>query len=96
MSIINKAHWSTEGDNVRLSMPFAKVDKERRIVSGFATLDNLDRQNDIVTTDASLKAFSKFRGNIRSNTRKMELFGTGFRYVFSGSYTSKGIYHSCR
>ena len=65
MSIINKAHWSTEGDNVRLSMPFAKVDKERRIVSGFATLDNLDRQNDIVTTDASLKAFSKFRGNIR-------------------------------
>ena len=54
-----------EGDNVRLSMPFSKVDKERRIVSGFATLDNVDRQSDIVTTDASLKAFKKFRGNIR-------------------------------
>jgi outer membrane murein-binding lipoprotein Lpp len=60
-----KAHWATEGDSVRLSMPFSKVDAEKRIVSGFATLDNVDKQNDIVTTDASLKAFSKFRGNIR-------------------------------
>jgi hypothetical protein len=64
MTII-KAHWNTEGDSVRLSMPFAKVDKDRRIISGFATLDNLDKQNDIVTTEASLDAFSRFRGNIR-------------------------------
>ena len=62
---ISKAHWDSDGDNLRLSMPFSKVDKERRIVSGFATLDNVDRQNDIVTTEASLKAFAKFRGNIR-------------------------------
>jgi uncharacterized protein YaaR (DUF327 family) len=62
---INKAHWSTEGDNVRLSMPFAKVDAERRIVSGFATLDNLDKQNDIVTQEASVAAFERFKGNIR-------------------------------
>jgi hypothetical protein len=62
---ISKAHWATEGDNVTLSMPFSKVDQERRIVSGFATLDNIDRQSDIVTTDASLKAFKNFRGNIR-------------------------------
>jgi len=62
---ISKAQWSADGDNLRLSMPFSKVDKERRIVSGFATLDNVDKQNDIVTTDASLKAFAKFRGNIR-------------------------------
>ena len=62
---IMKAHWDTEGDAVRLSMPFAKVDKDRRTVSGFATLDNVDKQNDIVTTEASLDAFSRFRGNIR-------------------------------
>jgi hypothetical protein len=62
---IQKAHWATEGDNVRLSMPFSKVDQERRIVSGFATLDNIDKQQDIVTTEASMAAFSKFRGNIR-------------------------------
>lgn len=62
---ISKAQWTTEGDNVRLSMPFAKVDVERRIVSGFATLDNVDKQGDIVTTEASLEAFKKFRGNLR-------------------------------
>ena len=62
---MQKAHWDTEGENVRLSMPFSKVDQERRIVSGFATLDNIDKQSDIVTTEASLKAFAKFRGNIR-------------------------------
>jgi len=62
---ISKAQWNTEGDTVRLSMPFNKVDKERRVVSGFASLDNLDRQMDIVTSEASMDAFAKFRGNIR-------------------------------
>ena len=62
---INKAFWTTDGDNVRLSMPFGKVDIEKRIVSGFASLDNVDKQYDIVTTEASLSAFAKFRGNIR-------------------------------
>ncbi len=62
---ISKAHWNSDGENLRLSMPFSKVDKERRIVSGFASLDNLDKQMDIVTAEASMKAFAKFRGNIR-------------------------------
>jgi uncharacterized protein YoxC len=62
---INKAHWITDGDNVRFSMPIGKIDQERRIVSGFATLDNVDKQNDIVTTEASIEAFKKFRGNLR-------------------------------
>jgi hypothetical protein len=46
-------------------MPLTKVDKERRIVSGFASLDNVDKQDDIVTAEASMSAFAKFRGNIR-------------------------------
>ena len=62
---ISKAHWVSDGNNVRLSMPIAKVDIERRMVSGFATLDNVDRQGDIVPSSASIKAFEKFRGNIR-------------------------------
>ena len=62
---ISKAQWDSDGDNLRLSMPFSKVDTERRMVSGFATLDNVDKQNDVVTTEASLQAFKKFRGNIR-------------------------------
>jgi hypothetical protein len=63
--IISKAHWNSDGDNLRLSMPLTKVDKERRIVSGFASLDNVDKQDDIVTAEASMAAFAKFRGNIR-------------------------------
>jgi hypothetical protein len=63
--IISKAHWNSDGDNIRLSMPLTKVDKERRIVSGFASLDNVDKQDDIVTAEASMTAFAKFRGNIR-------------------------------
>lgn len=62
---INKAHWSTKDGSIRLSMPINKVDQERRIVSGFATLDNLDKQGDIVPADASIRAFETFRGNIR-------------------------------
>ena len=62
---INKAQWVTDGDNVRLSMPIGKVDKERRVVSGFATLDNVDKQGDVVDTSASLTAFKNFRGNLR-------------------------------
>ena len=63
--LINKAHWVTTGDNVRLSMPIGKVDIERRMVSGFATLDNIDKQGDIVTTESSINAFKNFRGNLR-------------------------------
>ena len=63
--LINKAHWVTDGDNVRLSMPIGKVDIERRMVSGFATLDNIDKQGDIVTTESSINAFKNFRGNLR-------------------------------
>jgi hypothetical protein len=63
--LTNKAHWVTEGDNVRLSMPIGKIDIERRMVSGFATLDNVDKQGDIVTTESSVEAFKNFRGNLR-------------------------------
>jgi len=63
--LINKAHWETKGDNVRLSMPIGKIDVERRMVSGFATLDNIDKQGDIVTTESSIEAFKNFRGNLR-------------------------------
>jgi hypothetical protein len=63
--LTNKAHWVTDGENVRLSMPIGKIDVERRMVSGFATLDNIDRQGDIVTTESSIEAFKNFRGNLR-------------------------------
>jgi len=102
---INKAHWTTDGDKVRLSMPLTKVDEGRRMVSGFASLDNLDKQDDIVTTEASMAAFAKFRGNIRemhqpSAVGKMVSFKEEkyfdpeskkfYKGVFVSAYISKG------
>lgn len=65
MTDIIKAHFSSDGDDIRFSMPIAKVDQERRIVSGFATMDNIDRQGDKLTPESSREAFQNFRGNVR-------------------------------
>ena len=103
--LINKAHWVTSGDSVRLSMPLTKIDKTRRIVSGFASLDNIDKQDDIVTAEASMDAFAKFRGNIREMHQplavgKMVSFKADkyfdpdskkfYNGVFVSAYVSKG------
>jgi hypothetical protein len=96
---IAKATWSTQGDDLRLSMPFSKVDVERRLVSGFATLDNVDKQLDIVTSGASVKAFAKFRGNIREmhtptavgkmvSFREDKYFDPESKKFYSGVYVS--------
>jgi hypothetical protein len=105
VSNISKAHWNSDGDNLRLSMPFSKVDKERRIVSGFASLDNIDKQDDIVTAEASMEAFAKFRGNIREmhqplavgkmvNFKAEKYFDPDskkfYNGVFVSAYVSKG------
>ena len=62
---IEKSYWSSNGENLHLSVPFTKVNKEKRTVSGFATLDNVDQTGDVVTAEASMKAFENFRGNLR-------------------------------
>jgi len=105
VSNISKAHWNTDGNNLRLSMPLTKVDKERRVVSGFASLDNIDKQDDIVTAEASMDAFAKFRGNIREMHQplavgKMVSFKADkyfdpeskkfYNGVFVSAYVSKG------
>ena len=102
---IEKSLWSSNGDNINLSVPFTKVNREKRTVSGFATLDNLDQTGDVVTAEASLKAFESFRGNIRemhgSNAvGKMVSFkpetyfdaktGEFFNGVYVDAYISKG------
>ena len=93
-------------DNIRLSMPLMKVDIEKRMVHGFATLDNLDKQDDIVTKEASVGAFNRFRGNIREQHDPKKAVGriVGFKEdnlfdqetaksyngVFVSAYISKG------
>jgi hypothetical protein len=62
---IVKASWVTDEKRIRLNLPISKVDVANRLVSGFATLDNVDSHDDVVTADASAEAFSEFRGNLR-------------------------------
>ena len=102
---LQKASLTTNGNQVNLTMPISKVDKEKRIVSGFATLDNIDRQGDRVTAEASRKAFENFRGNVRLmhqpipagkvvNFRTEPFFDTANNKQYSGvyvdAYISKG------
>ena len=97
--LINKASWETSGDSVRLSMPIGKVDIERRMVSGFATLDNIDKQGDIVTTESSIQAFKNFRGNLREmhqpsavgkivSFKEDRYFDPSVKKFYSGVYVS--------
>lgn len=61
-----KAVWSNaDEDKFALSMSISKVDKARRLVYGWGTVDNPDLQDDVVTAEASQKAFAKFKGNLR-------------------------------
>lgn len=100
---LRKSHWVADENSVRLSVPIAKVDKENRLVSGFATLDNIDTSDDVVTAEASKAAFESFRGNIREmhqpiaagrlvDFREEEFFHDGefYRGIFATAYVSKG------
>jgi hypothetical protein len=69
------------------------------MVSGFATLDNVDRQNDIVTTESSITAFKNFRGNLREmhqpsavgkivSFKEDKYFDPSTKKFYSGVYVS--------
>lgn len=65
MTNFSKAYWNTSGADISFRMPISKIDVEKRIVSGWATTDSVDKQNDIITSEASSRAFENFRGNVR-------------------------------
>lgn len=65
MTNFSKAYWNTSGSDIAFRMPISKIDVEKRIVSGWATTDSVDKQGDIITSEASSKAFESFRGNVR-------------------------------
>lgn len=62
---MQKINWQGDGEKITLSMPISKVDTEKRLVSGWASIDNIDQHRDLVDAEASREAFNKFRGNIR-------------------------------
>ena len=65
MDKLNTTTIESKNNKLVISMPFAKVNKEKRTVSGWASLDNVDRHGDIITKEANKKAFGNFRKNIR-------------------------------
>lgn len=52
-------------NNLTLSIPFSKVDQTRRVVTGYATAENIDPAGDLIEYSASQEAFSNWVGNIR-------------------------------
>jgi len=102
---IKKAQWFDDGNKFNMTVPFAKIDEEKRTVSGFASLDNIDRHGDIVTSEASQKAFDRFRGNLREmhqpvavgkvlSFKQQEFYdketGSTYKGVFVTTYVSRG------
>jgi len=75
MTDLHKARWVADGNEIHLGMDFAKVDKAGRTVSGWATVDNVDTEGDIVTAEASADAFARSRGNLREMHRKDSAVG---------------------
>lgn len=70
-----KSKWTVDGDTVRVGMEISKVDKRRRMVSGWATVDNVDQEGDQVTSEASIDAFSRSRLNLREMHKKDSAVG---------------------
>jgi phage head maturation protease len=46
-------------------IPISKVDEETRTVGGWATTEEIDKQNEVVDYSGSKEAFSNWQGNIR-------------------------------
>lgn len=105
MTFTDHTNFNKLESRVNISVPFSKVDTDRRMVHGFATLDNVDSQDDIVLFDASVTAFKRFRGNIREMhdlkaVGKMVTFQPRSLYdvvqdktfsgIFVSTYVSKG------
>jgi phage head maturation protease len=63
------------GRPIQFSFQIAKVDAEKRQVWGYATIEQPDKQGDIVDYNASIEAFRKWPGNIRQQHDKTKAVG---------------------
>jgi phage head maturation protease len=75
MTQIRKSRWTSDANSVHLDIEFSKVNKQKRLVSGWATLDNTDTEGDVVTAEASYDAFKRARGNLREMHKKDSAVG---------------------
>lgn len=65
MDDLNSIYWKRNGSNISIGIDVKSIEEGSRIVTGFATLNNIDFAGDIVDPDASVRAFKEFRGNVR-------------------------------
>jgi hypothetical protein len=96
-----KARWTANGDTIQLGVEFSKVNKQKRLVSGWATLDNVDTEGDLVTAEASLDAFARARGNLREMHKKDSAVGkvVSFKeksFTAPDGQTYRGIFVTAR
>lgn len=56
---------SSMNDEIVINIPFSKVNKEKRTVTGIATADNVDLEDDVVEFSTAIEAFGNWVGNIR-------------------------------
>lgn len=82
---------------------FTKIDRERRLVTGVATADNIDKEDDKTNFRGSIEAFEEWPGNVREmhapiavgnlvnfNTVKVEDKGRVYDGLETTVYVSKG------
>jgi phage head maturation protease len=98
---LHKAKWNVDDHNITLGVEFAKVNKEKRLVSGWATLDNVDTEGDVVTAEASKDAFERSRRNLREMHKKDSAVGriVSFKedeYVAPDGNKYRGIFVTAR
>ncbi len=62
---MNRSSKTLLMSKLRFFIPITKIDRERRLVGGFATTEKLDKQNEVVDYEASRKAFGEWQGNLR-------------------------------
>lgn len=103
---MEKALFHVNQDTVGLTFNISKsnIDVEKRIVSGWATIDNVDQEGDQVTASASAEAFANFRGNVREMHQPIAVGsvvkfdqqtfynedGQEYKGIFVSVYISKG------
>jgi hypothetical protein len=84
--------------NGKLFVPFTKVDQEKRMVWGIAQTEDPDCQDDLLDYEASVRAFTKWSGNIwemhdsrKAVGRRVEIkCDPVTKQVAVGAYISKG------
>lgn len=78
---------------LHVTIPITKVDEEQRMVYGYATVEEIDAHGEIITYEASKKAFSDWIGNIREMHQDIAV-GKAIEVTFDDD--AKGIWIGAR